>query len=747
MFVLHAQTLKIDLHTPSPVLARQSQLSTREQKARRPSNLKNTDAKHPIDNVQSRGKRVSHNRVRVDGEVFRVGDIVYVVMDEKYINSNLENEAEDEAYKCGICGSSSERISALLECSKCVCGYHLHCLNPPLNSVPEGRWMCPNCAAGKAPRKRSLTSAREHFLQQKGLGLVRIESIYKYGNETEFYFQARWFCLPEETHIGRQHHHAAREVFLLQLQDEASVHSILRHASVISMSDYTRDGSVGDDVFVCDYEYDLVWQRFRRRARWNGGEDDDDCDVDYEAEHHARHSDDEDLDATYTMKDALAHMRGRPSTGRSTGAFHRLHRQGGDSFNVRIGSRGIPHHVREEKRNDPLRHACRSLALATQPKSLPCRENERASIEQFVEKVLESSEDGAGKCLYISGIPGTGKTATVLEVMRTLRKRAEQREIPQFHFVEVNGLRLPSPHHAYADLYESLTGERRGPKAAATALEDLFDGRAKHAASNHPSHTQHTIVMLDEMDLLINRSQTVLYNLFDWPSRPGSRLSIIGIANTMDLPERLHPRIGSRLAGCRLVFHPYQRDQLVTIMHSRMKGCEAFDANAITMVARKVANCSGDLRRCLELCRRGAEIALERHDKEGKSGDPRVTIRDVDAAIREAFSSPHIKIIRQSCKAERLFLAALHLETRYTGQCEVPLANVASRLAVLSHGKVSRFTTVVQCAVGLAARKVVICDVASKRLKAKVALNVPVEDVTYVLTNDKDLAWLSDKLK
>ena len=38
--------------------------------------------------------------------------------------------------------------------------------------------------------------------------------------------------------------------------------------------------------------------------------------------------------------------------------------------------------------------------------------------------------------------------------------------------------------------------------------------------------------------------QTVLYNLFDWPGRRGSRLSIIGVANTMDLPERLHPRIG-----------------------------------------------------------------------------------------------------------------------------------------------------------------------------------------------------------
>ena len=28
-----------------------------------------------------------------------------------------------------------------------------------------------------------------------------------------------------------------------------------------------------------------------------------------------------------------------------------------------------------------------------------------------------------GKCLYVSGIPGTGKTATVLEVMRSLKRK------------------------------------------------------------------------------------------------------------------------------------------------------------------------------------------------------------------------------------------------------------------------------------------------------------------------------------
>ena len=56
----------------------------------------------------------------------------------------------------------------------------------------------------------------------------------------------------------------------------------------------------------------------------------------------------------------------------------------------------------------------------------------------------------------MSGVPGTGKTATVLEVMRSLRRKAEAGQVPHFQFVELNSLRLPSPQHAYSSLYEVL---------------------------------------------------------------------------------------------------------------------------------------------------------------------------------------------------------------------------------------------------------------------------------------------------
>ena len=59
-----------------------------------------------------------------------------------------------------------------------------------------------------------------------------------------------------------------------------------------------------------------------------------------------------------------------------------------------------------------------------------------------------------GRCLYVSGVPGTGKTATVLETMRRLRRKAEAGQLAPFQFVEINSLRLPSPQHAYTHLYE-----------------------------------------------------------------------------------------------------------------------------------------------------------------------------------------------------------------------------------------------------------------------------------------------------
>jgi hypothetical protein len=63
-----------------------------------------------------------------------------------------------------------------------------------------------------------------------------------------------------------------------------------------------------------------------------------------------------------------------------------------------------------------------------------------------------------------------------------------------------------------------------------------------------------------------------------------------GIANTMDLPEKLLPRISSRMGIQRLCFGPYNFRQLQEIITSRLKGIDAFEDQAIEFAYRKVCS-------------------------------------------------------------------------------------------------------------------------------------------------------------
>ncbi|KAJ6668441.1 hypothetical protein lerEdw1_011923 [Lerista edwardsae] len=51
-----------------------------------------------------------------------------------------ENEISHDEY-CSACKHSAN----LQSCGTCPRAYHLHCLDPPLKSVPKGIWVCPKC--------------------------------------------------------------------------------------------------------------------------------------------------------------------------------------------------------------------------------------------------------------------------------------------------------------------------------------------------------------------------------------------------------------------------------------------------------------------------------------------------------------------------------------------------------------------------------------------------------------------------
>ena len=289
--------------------------------------------------------------------------------------------------------------------------------------------------------------------------------------------------------------------------------------------------------------------------------------------------------------------------------------------------------------------------MSSVPASLPCREDEFAEVYNHLETAITA---GTGSCIYIAGTPGTGKTATVREVVAQLNASVLQEELDDFIFVEINGMKVTDPHQSYSLLWEALRGERVSPSHALDLLEREF---SKPSPRRVPC-----VVLMDELDQLVTKNQSVMYNFFNWPNLRHSRLIVLAVANTMDLPERtLSNKISSRLGLHRITFKGYTHAQLIQIIESRLAKVpdDVVHPDAVQFASRKVAAVSGDARRCLDICRRAVEIAesqalAKRSDDETNGpGTPSKTGRGAKAGAAETpakiTAKQHIVLYSSTC--------------------------------------------------------------------------------------------------
>jgi origin recognition complex subunit 1 len=187
--------------------------------------------------------------------------------------------------------------------------------------------------------------------------------------------------------------------------------------------------------------------------------------------------------------------------------------------------------------NSPFQIARNQLHVSSVPAALPCREEEFSTVYSHLEAAIT---DGSGSCIYISGTPGTGKTATVREVVAQLHASVQAEELDDFIFVEINGMKVTDPHQSYSLLWQALRGDRVSPSHALELLEREFSTPSPRRVP--------CVVLMDELDQLVTKNQSVMYNFFNWPGLRHSRLIVLAVANTMDLPERtLSNKISSRL--------------------------------------------------------------------------------------------------------------------------------------------------------------------------------------------------------
>ena len=373
------------------------------------------------------------------------------------------------------------------------------------------------------------------------------------------------------------------------------------------------------------------------------------------------------------------------------------------------------------------------LHVANTPDCLPCRDKQFSDIFNFIETNLKNLTGG---CMYVCGVPGTGKTLTTRQVVLCLQDAMKDRAVPNFKFIEVNAFQVTEPHQIYKLIYKELTDENVSAEHAVMLLEKKFEQK----------NSEPIVLLVDELDMLCTKKQDVLYNLFDWPYKKNSKWIVIAIANAMNLPEQVMSKISSRLGLTRLNFQPYTHHELEEIVKLRLAELEIFDNDAVVFAARKVAAVSGDARRALEICRRSTELAERDFQEHLKNGQAKVqynkattvNISHVDQAIKQMFSSAKITALANASKMERFFMKSIMILYQKSGLEETTLNKIFEQHNFLCRADgmppLNR-TQLLNICCSLASSKMILLEPSRNIYLQRVRCNMSVDDIDYVLNN------------
>ncbi|RXK40963.1 hypothetical protein M231_01811 [Tremella mesenterica] len=204
------------------------------------------------------------------------------------------------------------------------------------------------------------------------------------------------------------------------------------------------------------------------------------------------------------------------------------------------------------------------------------RDEEKAIIKSYI-------TNQETKAMYISGPPGTGKTATVTAMARELRETG-------WKVFELGCMGVK-----VADMWRRLG-------------EELECDKTEEGVREHLDQSSNTLLVLDEIDSLLPPAPALpppatshlLTKLFSLPS---STTKLIAISNTLDLTLRASLLLPQGSEPLVLPFKAYSATDMSAIVHSRLSqvgenGVQA-DGKAIELLTRKVEAQNGDLRMCL----------------------------------------------------------------------------------------------------------------------------------------------------
>ncbi|CAI2727145.1 unnamed protein product [Schistosoma spindalis] len=227
------------------------------------------------------------------------------------------------------------------------------------------------------------------------------------------------------------------------------------------------------------------------------------------------------------------------------------------------------------------------------------RANEISRLTSLIQSYIDTKKSAS---LYVSGAPGTGKTAVVLNVVQNFKT------LGRCNTAVINCMQLTSCADIFGRI--SIVLEAHNGKEN----NSISDGNSLECFLNQQPQKQTIILVLDEVDQLSTRGQKLLYRIFEWPSKLTCHIIVIGVANALDLPERLLPRLKSKVdKPIHIIFQPYSQSELAEIVQAHLSKSSnsgsCIEPLAIQLCSRKIAASTGDARTALDICRRAIDLA------------------------------------------------------------------------------------------------------------------------------------------
>ena len=326
--------------------------------------------------------------------------------------------------------------------------------------------------------------------------------------------------------------------------------------------------------------------------------------------------------------------------------------------------------IEEEKNDDE--ESIKSFSEA-RLEYLPCRKEEQDIIYNYIKKGLQTN--GNYNSLYIAGMPGTGKTASVKTIVNILEselkeaknkknnKNLNKDDIIPFKKLFISGIEYPNISNVFKVIYNFIFAKQKTytVNKYIQLLDNFFSNRKKFNSNinlNDPTNS-HILLIIDEIDILINYTQNLLYNIFNWTTYEYSKLIVISISNTLDLPNRLLPKIRSRMGNNKIMFKPYNKEELRIIIKDRGIDLQYFSEDAIRLSCVKVAAINGDLRRIFQILARAKQINEFQNYKKKNKDKNLVSKYDIMEAWNELFNSKISKVIQSLQISEKIIISAM----------------------------------------------------------------------------------------